>query len=184
MALAPGKGIHAHREAGHILHGYVQLTKSAEWFFSIDFGDRAAAAARVAAEFTGWAPALLDLITESDTTLVARPIYTLPTPYQWDHFRGVTLIGDAAHLMAPAGEGANLAMLDGAELGLALAQRDAVGFEEAVAGWESVMFPRSEDAALRSVFVNDLTLGDGAPHAAADFFTRVSGNSVEASPAV
>lgn len=55
-ALTPGKGIVAHREAGNVLHTYVELTRSAEWIADIDFTDAAAASARVAAEFDGWAP--------------------------------------------------------------------------------------------------------------------------------
>jgi 2-polyprenyl-6-methoxyphenol hydroxylase-like FAD-dependent oxidoreductase len=115
FALSPGKGITAHREAGGVLHAYIQLKRPIDWVNGIDFGDTAAARARVAAEFDGWAPELVALITEADTAPVPRPIYALPDGHRWDRVPGVTLIGDAGHLMVPSGEGANLAMLDGAE---------------------------------------------------------------------
>ena len=42
-ALTPGKGIVAHREAGDVLHTYVELNRSAEWIAGIDFTDATAA---------------------------------------------------------------------------------------------------------------------------------------------
>jgi 2-polyprenyl-6-methoxyphenol hydroxylase-like FAD-dependent oxidoreductase len=39
FALTPGKGIIAHREAGGILHTYVELNRSAQWVAGIDFTD-------------------------------------------------------------------------------------------------------------------------------------------------
>ena len=70
-ALTPGKGIVAHREAGDVLHTYVELNRPAEWVAGIDFTDAAAATARVAAEFDGWAPELTALITDGETAPVA-----------------------------------------------------------------------------------------------------------------
>jgi hypothetical protein len=92
-ALTPGKGIVAHREAGNILHTYVELNRPAEWIAGIDFTDAAAATARVAAEFDGWAPELTALITDGETAPVPRTIYALPDGHRWDRVPGVTLLG-------------------------------------------------------------------------------------------
>lgn len=101
FALAPEKGIQAHRESGGTLHTYVTLNKPQEWFAGIDFTDPAVATARIAAEFDGWAPELTALITAGETAPVLRPIHSLPLDHRWDRVPGVTLLGDAAHLMPP-----------------------------------------------------------------------------------
>ncbi|MER5952876.1 NAD(P)/FAD-dependent oxidoreductase [Streptomyces longhuiensis] len=170
FALAPGKGIAAHREAGNILHTYVQLKCPAEWIAGIDFTDAAAATARVAAEFDGWAPELTALITDGETAPVPRTIHTLPNRHRWDRVPGVTLLGDAAHLMPPSGEGANLAMLDGAELGQAIAAH-ADDLEAALTAYEEAMFPRSESEAADAHKLLALCLDDRAPHSLIDFLT-------------
>jgi 2-polyprenyl-6-methoxyphenol hydroxylase-like FAD-dependent oxidoreductase len=162
LALAPGKGIQAHREKGGTLHTYVALTEPVEWFG--DFTDAAAAIERTAREFEGWAPELTALITDGDTPPVLRPLHTLPVGHRWDRVPGVTLVGDAAHLAAPNGEGANLAMLDGAELGRALASAAHDDVEAALAGFERAMFARGAEAAADGNELHELLFGDDAPH--------------------
>ena len=48
LALAPGKGIQAHRESGGVLHTYVALTKPQDWFAAHRLHRPAAATARIA----------------------------------------------------------------------------------------------------------------------------------------
>ena len=170
FALASGKGILAHREPGGVLHTYVALTKPVAWAAGIDFTDRAAALATVAAEFDGWAPALTSLITHSATDPVPRPIHTLPVAHQWARVPGVTLVGDAAHLMVPSGEGANLAMFDGAELARAIVDHPG-DIEAALAAYEAALFPRSATAAAEAVDVFDTCFGPAAPQSLVDMFT-------------
>ena len=172
FAMAPGKGIFAHREPGGVLHTYVALNKPADWIVGIDFSDRPAALAHVAAEFAGWAPALTALITDGETAPTPRPLHALPVGHRWDRVPGVTLIGDAAHLMAPSGEGANLAMLDGAELGQAIAA-DPANLEAALAAYEKELFPRSAAEASEAIRMLGLCLGDAAPRSLVEFFTSV-----------
>ena len=172
-ALTPEKGIIAHREAGNILHTYVEMNRSAQWFAGIDFTDATAAAARVAAEFDGWAPALTALITEGETAPIPRMIYTLPDGHRWDRVPGVTLLGDAAHLMPPSGDGANLAMFDGAELGKAVAAHPH-DIEAALTSYEEALFPRNESFAADAREILDLCLGDRAPYGLIEFLTSAS----------
>ncbi|MDT0429194.1 FAD-dependent oxidoreductase [Streptomyces salyersiae] len=170
FALAPGKGIQAHRESGGTLHTYVALSESQDWFAAVDFTDAAAAAARIAQEFDGWAPELTALITDGETAPVLRTLSALPTGHRWDRVPGVTLLGDAAHLSAPNGEGANLAMLDGAELGrLIAAHPDDV--EAALTAYEEAMFPRSAAAATDGARLHGLLFGQDAPHGLITMFT-------------
>jgi 2-polyprenyl-6-methoxyphenol hydroxylase-like FAD-dependent oxidoreductase len=162
FALAPGKWIGAHREPNAVLHAYVVLHRPAGWVRDID---------QVAGEFDGWATELTALITDADAGPTIRPIYTLPTGHRWDRTPGVTLLGDAAHLSPPSGEGANLAMLDGAELGRAIAAHRG-DTEAALTAYEAAMFPRSEAAALEAVDMAAVFHGEGARGELLDTLSR------------
>ncbi|WP_275467256.1 FAD-dependent oxidoreductase [Streptomyces noursei] len=160
----PGKWFVAHREKGGTLHTHVTVAKPQDWFTTVDFTDAATAAARIAAEYDGWAPELTALITAGEHAPVLRPLHSLPIGHRWDRVPGVTLLGDAAHLSPPDGEGANLAMQDGAELGQALAAHpDDV--ETALTAYERALFPRSTAAAAKAPH-------QPTPQELIDFFTR------------
>lgn len=161
FALAPGKGLVAQREGDGTLHAYAQLVKPLDWPAGTDLADAAAVTARVVSEFDGWAPQLTALLTNSDIAPVLRRLYTLPIGHRWDRKPGVTLLGDAAHLVPPNGEGANLAMLDGAELGQAIAAHPE-DVENGLADYEQAMFPRAAEAAGEDIY--GIMLGDDAPH--------------------
>lgn len=169
FALSPGQGIMAHREPNATLHAYVALNKPKAWIDGLDFSDSASATALIAAEFHDWDPALTALITDSETAPVARVLHQLPQDHRWDRVRGVTLLGDAAHLMIPSGEGANLAMYDGAQLAKVLAANGA-DVEAALLAYETDLFPRSAVAAAEATQLVGTLFGDNSPHGLVEAF--------------
>ena len=175
FAVAPGQGLLAHREPGNVLHTYVALSKPPEWIADIDLADPAAGTAKVLAEFAGWAPELTALITDGDTAPVLRAVNALPIGHRWDRVPGVTLLGDAAHLMSPfAGEGANLAMFDASELGNAIAAHPEDA-EDALAQYEQALFPRGAEFAAESDRNHKLMFNDRTPE---DLLKLLTGQDV------
>lgn len=120
--------------------------------------------------FDGWHPDHLRLIEACDDAVAVRPMMTLPTDLTWPSTPGVTLLGDAAHLMAAHGEGANMAMLDGALLGLAIAAHPG-DIDTAVKDYEREMFARASATASQSARIDDLLKPPGAAKKLLAFFT-------------
>ena len=167
MAIEPGQGILAHRNADGSIHTYVAVNRAEAWFT-----DHPSSAVKCAAAlFDGWAPSLQALVAATDVAPVVRPIHALPVGMTWPRIPGATLLGDAAHLMPPfAGEGANLAMLDGTELARALIDNPS-DRERALTAYESDLFPRSARVAELSARNLARFFGPNAPSSVVELFT-------------
>ena len=173
IAPAPGQAVIAHKHADGSLTTYAAVTRSAEWLGSVDLDDPDGGRAEIATAFEDWAPRLRTLVTESDAAPVVRAIHALPVGISWPRTPGVTLVGDAAHLMSPfAGEGANLALLDGAELARAIIESPD-DIEAAITTYERELFTRTEPFAEASASNLMQFFGNDAPGSVAGLFRRM-----------
>ncbi|WP_329561139.1 FAD-dependent oxidoreductase [Kitasatospora sp. NBC_01266] len=150
LAKGAGRSLVAQRNSNGHIRAYIALRAPQDWHLAagIDLGDQQAARTQLLRMFDGWDESLRYLLRNSDSEFVNRPLFVLPAPHTWEHVPGVTLLGDAAHLMPPVGLGANLAMLDGSDLAHALITESSV--DDAVRAYESIMLPRSIEAATGS----------------------------------
>ncbi|MFJ6742859.1 FAD-dependent oxidoreductase [Streptomyces sp. NPDC091279] len=132
----------AQRNSGGHVKVYAQFRAPLERTdLDLALADVEEARSSLLALFDGWAAPVLDLLRHG-TEFVPRPLYTLPVSHTWPHVPGVTLLGDAAHLMPPLGAGANLAMLDGTDLAESLTT-DPTDLTETIHAFEQRMWARA-----------------------------------------
>jgi 2-polyprenyl-6-methoxyphenol hydroxylase-like FAD-dependent oxidoreductase len=180
FALGGNTGILGHRESNGSLHVYLGYRADEGWVDTIDFTDTPAAKVAVLDLLDGWDEALRGFIVNADTPLTPRRINALPIGHAWARVPGVTLLGDAAHVMSPfAGEGANLAMYDGAQLATAIAEYPG-DIEAAMTAYETELFPRSAESARESAESLEVIYSKDSPKGLVDMFASFDSTQTDA----
>lgn len=135
-------------------------------------------------EYHDWAGPLLKLIQVADQKdLTPRSLYMLPVGHRWDHRAGVTMIGDAAHLMTPhTGKGVNTAIHNSLNLANAIirASKSSIAgkplaeiLDDQVRLFEEEMFARAAPVQRHSYqSTEDMFFTPGAPDSSVARYMR------------
>ncbi|KAI0973363.1 monooxygenase [Xylaria arbuscula] len=133
--------------------------------------------------YTGWAEHLRAFVTHAEGPWRVWPLYTLEAEVfapeaPWTRAPGVTVLGDAAHLALPNGEGVNTAMLDALKLSEALTAElklsnegdDAAAIERAIVKYEKEMRKHAAEHIQDGIMMCDMMFHpDGAERMIAFF---------------
>ncbi|KAJ7933760.1 oxidoreductase [Mycena leptocephala] len=160
IALGDRKAIMAQRNTGSLMTLYTAIPVPEDWCTTSAVARAETSEEKIALmleEFDGWDESLRELIRAGPDVTV-RPIYALPhDSAPRPNTDNVVLLGDAAHLMSPfAGEGANLAMLDAADLAKALTSG------KPLEKYEKLMRNRANGAAKETAQNLEMFFGDDA----------------------
>ncbi|KAI1743066.1 monooxygenase [Xylaria scruposa] len=143
--------------------------------------------------FADFAPHIRAFVEDAEGPWRVWPLFyldaqTFSSDATWTRAPGVTLLGDAAHVALPNGEGVNLAMFDSLRLFQCLsaelpkkgeetldAQADAAAIERAIVAYETEMRTKAEEHIVDGIQMTDMMYkADGAQRMAAFFqqFTK------------
>ncbi|KAJ7202960.1 tetracycline resistance protein [Mycena rebaudengoi] len=186
MVLGDNKGILAQKSGNDVVHVYAAFRKPLAWVDEVGMnslvneGSFTEARELLLKEFKGWFSQATGYLEAPCSSMDVRPLFKV-NHHQWATNPHVSLLGDAAHLMVPNGEGANFAMLDGLELATVIAENMSANKEswlQAIRGFEAQMQARAwaeEDADTGfDTFIAD---GDSASSAVSRMQERMNAQS-------
>lgn len=144
IAMGTGKTIAAQPRGDGGLTFYASSLYPENWIETsgIDFTNSDEVSAYLVNYYKDWNPIFFTLF-KACKQFVPRPLNYFPLDQQWDTKPNITLIGDAAHLMPPSGEGVNTAMLDALDLSECLTSGEFPTIQAALAAYEERMLARA-----------------------------------------
>lgn len=159
-----GKALHISSKGDGSIDFYTSSKKDEQWIKNngLDFSDHKGILEWFKREFTDWSKIWFELFEKASSPVILRPQYVVPLDQTWDAKPNVTLLGDAAHIMPPSGEGVNLAMLDALDLSEWLTSNDVATLETAISAYEKKMLERAAEATQDSIEMAEWMHADDA----------------------
>lgn len=144
IAMDNGKTIAVQPRGDGGLTFYASSLYPEDWIKTsgIDFNDSEQVYAYLVKYYEDWNPIFFTLF-EACKHFVPRPLNYFPLDQNWDTKSNLTLIGDAAHLMPPSGEGVNTAMMDALDLSECFTSGEFENVQAAIAAYEKRMRTRA-----------------------------------------
>jgi len=142
-----GKYLHISAKGDGSIDFYISSKMDENWAKDnrVIFSDRIQLNEWFRNRFAEWNSIWFELFENVDVPMLIRPQYCIPINQTWEAQSNITLLGDAAHIMAPSGEGVNLAMLDALELCECLTNNKFDDLQTAIATYETSMRQRAAE---------------------------------------
>ncbi|KAF1844301.1 FAD/NAD(P)-binding domain-containing protein [Cucurbitaria berberidis CBS 394.84] len=185
FAYSDGKSLAIQQLSDESLHvsSYGSYPEDYTQSCGFDAQDLGAAKSALKQALHEWSPQLLDAVDKTQGAVAWRNLYQLPVGFTWPHRPGITLLGDAAHLMTPfSGIGVNTAFYDAMLLAQSITShtvwelevKDAndartkeqlqADLDERIVEYENKMFEQAHKAQRHTAgSMNDMLLTPGAP---------------------
>jgi 2-polyprenyl-6-methoxyphenol hydroxylase-like FAD-dependent oxidoreductase len=156
-ALGDSKTIFLSEKGDGSLDFYIGWKANADWITEsgIDFKNGKQVLEWFKKEYANWDKIWLELFEQETTHFIPRHLTCTPLDQYWEAQRGITLLGDAAHVLPPNGEGVNTAMLDALELSESLTGGEFTDLQSAIAHYEKQMFARFMAVGKETFDMND-----------------------------